>query len=113
MSVSWIAVAMVAGVALSFSGLDVLRKLLAERVKPLPLMVLLFFLMRFIVLQRKGVMVLVAGVRSTGPPGCTMTHLPFSSSKKLLGGGSGVSNRGDGMVDLLGVFLEMVGFFCW
>jgi drug/metabolite transporter (DMT)-like permease len=41
MSVSWIAVALVTGVALSFSGLDVLRKLLAERVKPLPLLVLL------------------------------------------------------------------------
>ena len=40
-----------------------------------------------------------------------MTHLPVSSSKKLSGGGSGVSNRGDGMVDLLGVFLEMVRFF--
>lgn len=41
MTVSLTAVLVVAGVALAFSGLDVLRKLLAERVSPLPLMVLL------------------------------------------------------------------------
>ena len=41
MNVPIMAVLLVAGVALAFSGLDVTRKLLAERVSPLPLMVLL------------------------------------------------------------------------
>ena len=41
MNVTIMAVVLVTGVALAFSGLDVTRKLLAERVSPLPLMVLL------------------------------------------------------------------------
>ena len=41
MTVSMTAVLLVAGVALAFSGLDVLRKLLGARLEPLPLLVLL------------------------------------------------------------------------
>lgn len=41
MHVSLIAIVTVAGIALAFSGLDVLRKLLGEHVRPLPLLVLL------------------------------------------------------------------------
>lgn len=41
MTVSLTAILLVAGVALAFSGLDVLRKLLGARLEPLPLLVLL------------------------------------------------------------------------
>ena len=41
MQVSFIAIVTVAGVALAFSGLDVLRKVLGSHVRPLPLLVLL------------------------------------------------------------------------